>query len=37
MSSFGILDSPGEAALAVGLLVLFAVLGFAYVMGWMDE
>jgi hypothetical protein len=36
MSAFGFLDSGGEVALAVGLLVLFAVLGFAWVMGWLD-
>ena len=36
MSAFGFIDSPGEAALALGLLVLFAVIGFAYVMGWME-
>jgi hypothetical protein len=36
MRPFYFIDSGGEAALLVGLLVLFAVLGFAYVMGWME-
>lgn len=37
MSNFGFIDTPAEAAIVVWFLVLFAVLGFAYVMGWMSD